>query len=714
MKRVSRKLLFIIAAILLIAGVGYFIWHEFKYKIVENSLSAKVTQQTDSLYSIQYASLSFDEVTGNASIKNIHIIPDTNRVKKLSVENMPDVLLDVRIKSLTVTGVKTVQALQGSSLQGDSVIINEPSITLYSLKPLQKGTKIQAEANTVYKQILRKLDFIKVGFVFINNLKATGIDFFTKNKNFDFINGNLFLQDVLIDSVHNLDTTRILFCKQAAFTVDSFFSFNHNRKELAVKKVHFLGKQKQLLFGHISVNRFQNDTSPAIRLLDANGLTLNGINSNEIVKNKNLAVDTILCNQIFLYELPVENLKTTVGKTDKTDDGAGFSRAYSIYMKHLNFPKVTFVPFAKSKYSLGNIAIKINEVRADQIEDIELHPMDFTKEAEVSLDRFSIKSKDGYYTFSAKNLWINSRQKELRINSFDIIPDAGEQQFANKFNYQKDRYEVHLQGISLKNIVMNDLLDNKLTASNLVIENTLAKIYHDLHKPLREKSKVGNYPSQLLQKINLPINISTATLKNIYIEYRENEIVSDSIGVVSFTNSKLNITNITNVAEAIQKNNQLNISFESNILNSIPISGNFKFLLNSNQGEFITSGHTAAFEASKLNKISIPMALIKINSGKINSIEFNFKGNDTSATGNFVMKYEDLKVDVLKRDKNTKGMKKRGFASLAANLAVKNSNPASSGLRKATPQYQRNIYKSFFNLVWKAIFTGMKETVGLP
>jgi len=714
MKRVSRKLLFISAAILLIAGVGYFIWHEFKYKIVENSLSAKVTQQTDSLYSIQYASLSFDEVTGNASIKNIHIIPDTNRVKKLSVENMPDVLLDVRIKSLTVTGVKTVQALQGSSLQGDSVIINEPSITLYSLKPLQKGTKIQAEANTVYKQILRKLDFIKVGFVFINNLKATGIDFFTKNKNFDFINGNLFLQDVLIDSVHNLDTTRILFCKQAAFTVDSFFSFNHNRKELAVKKVHFLGKQKQLLFGHISVNRFQNDTSPAIRLLDANGLTLNGINSNEIVKNKNLAVDTILCNQIFLYELPVENLKTTVGKTDKTDDGAGFSRAYSIYMKHLNFPKVTFVPFAKSKYSLGNIAIKINEVRADQIEDIELHPMDFTKEAEVSLDRFSIKSKDGYYTFSAKNLWINSRQKELRINSFDIIPDAGEQQFVNKFNYQKDRYEVHLQGISLKNIVMNDLLDNKLTASNLVIENTLAKIYHDLHKPLREKSKVGNYPSQLLQKINLPINISTATLKNIYIEYRENEIVSDSIGVVSFTNSKLNITNITNVAEAIQKNNQLNISFESNILNSIPISGNFKFLLNSNQGEFITSGHTAAFEASKLNKISIPMALIKINSGKINSIEFNFKGNDTSATGNFVMKYEDLKVDVLKRDKNTKEMKKRGFASLAANLAVKNSNPASSGLRKATPQYQRNIYKSFFNLVWKAIFTGMKETVGLP
>jgi hypothetical protein len=212
----------------------------------------------------------------------------------------------------------------------------------------------------------------------------------------------------------------------------------------------------------------------------------------------------------------------------------------------------------------------------------------------------------------------------------------------------------------------------------------------------------------------MPINISTATLKNAYIEYKENEIASDSIGVVSFTNSKLNITNITNVPSAIKNNNALNISFESNILNAIPINGNFKFLLNSNHGNFVANGHIAAFDASILNKVSIPMALISVNSGKINSIDFNFKGSDTSAGGDFVMKYEDLKVEVLKRDKNTKEVKKRSFASLAANLVVKNSNPANSGLRKATPKYQRDIHKSFFNLVWKTVFTGIKETVGIP
>lgn len=714
MKRLSKKLLFILFAILLLIVVGYVIWQKFKYKIVENALSAKVAEHTDSLYTIQYDSLSFNEATGDASIKNIRIIPDTTRAKGMAVENMPDFLMDVTIKSLTVTGVKTAKALEGTSIQGDSVIIDNPQIILYSLKALQKGTKIQLEANEVYKQILGKLDLIKVGFVFINNLNATGIDFFKKTKNFDFINGNLLLQDILIDSTHNLDTTRILFCRQAAFTVDSFFSYNHSRKELSLKKVHFLGKQRQLLFDQISLDRFENDTSASIRLLDAKGLTLNGVNSNEIVKNKNLVVDTILCNNIIFYQLPLPALKTTDIQKVKSTDSTGFVNVYGVYMKHLAFPKVTLVPFAKSHYTVGNISIKVNEVKAEQIVELQMHPMNFTKEAEVSLSSLSVKSKDGHYSFKSGNITVNSLQRQLNIQSFDIIPFAGEQEFANKFNYQTDRYDVHLHGISLKNIVMNDLLDNKLTASNLVIDNTVAKIYRDVHKPLREKSKVGKYPSQLLQKLDLPVNISEATLKNAYIEYKENETVSDSVGIISFTDSKLNITNITNVPAAFENNNQLNIAFESNVLNAIPITGNFKFVLNSHNGDFFTNGHTAGFDASILNKVSIPMALIKINSGKINSIDFSFKGNDANADGSFVMKYDDLKVEVLKRDKKTNEVKKRGLATLAANLVVQNNNPGASGLRKVNPEFKRNIFKSFFNLVWKTVFTGMKETVGIP
>ncbi|MBS1730014.1 MAG: hypothetical protein JSS67_04470 [Bacteroidetes bacterium] len=714
MNKLKKWIIYIIAGICLLIVTGYFTWQRFKYKIVEKTLSAKVEEQTNGLYTIQYDSLSFDEVTGYASIKNIRIIPDTALAKTMSVDKMPDLLIDASIQSITVTGVKTAKALEGNALQGDSIIIDHPDLTIYSLKPLRKNSMIQMEANTIYKQILGKLDYIKVGFVFINGANATAYDFFNKNKNFDFIGGKLLLDDVLIDSTHNLDTTRILFCKQAAFTVDSFISYNHDRKQLSVKNVHFLGKQKQLLFDQISLNRFENDTSAPIRMLDADKLILNGVQSNQIVMNKNLAVDSIQCNNIIFYQLPLENLKTSGKKVSTDADSMGFVNVYGVSVQYLNFPKVSFVPFAQNNFATGTISIKVWDVIASRIYDLQQYPMDFTREAEVDLDRFSIKSKNGLYTFNAKNARINSLSRQLDIQSLSIDAFEGEKQFANHFHYQTDRYDVNFKGISLRNININDLLDKTISATDLNINNTVVKIYHDLHKPLRQKSKVGNYPSQLLQKINIPINIPSVLLKNALIEYRENEVVSDSIGVVSFQNSTLHVTNVTNIPSYIQKNNLLNIAFQSKILNAIPVKGNFGFSLNSKHGNFVVNGQVSAFDAIELNKVSIPMALIQINSGKINSLEFNFKGNDTIAHGKFVMKYDNLKVAVLKKDKESKDLKKRGLATFATNLIIANSNPAQSGLRTQEPEYKREIYKSFFNLVWKTIFTGMKETLGIP
>ena len=46
----------------------------------------------------------------------------------------------------------------------------------------------------------------------------------------------------------------------------------------------------------------------------------------------------------------------------------------------------------------------------------------------------------------------------------------------------------------------------------------------------------------------------------------------------------------------------------------------------------------------------------------------------TSAKGEFVMKYENLELNVLKRDKDTSEVKKRVLASLVANVMVKNNN----------------------------------------
>ena len=148
MIQLSKKVIFIITADDTAHCCRYFIWQKYKYKFARNTLKSTVKEQTDSLYSIKYDSLSFDAVSGHANMKNIRIVPDTDRIKSMDVENMPDILLDVTIKSLVVTGVQTAKALNGNKMEGDSVIINAPQIILYSLKPLQKRRSFKMKQGT--------------------------------------------------------------------------------------------------------------------------------------------------------------------------------------------------------------------------------------------------------------------------------------------------------------------------------------------------------------------------------------------------------------------------------------------------------------------------------------------------------------------------------------------------------------------------------------
>lgn len=717
-RKISRKGIIIFCVVVAVLAGGYYFWQNYKYRLANQSVKSAVASSTDSLYHITYDSIYIDELAGNAYMKNVHIVPDTSRIRRMPSEEWPAALLNITIKSISVKGINTADALKGTRIIGDTVLINHPDIVMYTLRPLSRDTKIESEVKLVYKEILGKLKRIQIDYVLIDTINVRSVKFFNAEKNFDFLNGNIQLTDVLVDSVHNEDTSRTLFSRSAAFTVDSFYSFNHNRPEFIVKKVAFSGEYKTIILEKIMLNRFDDESSEGKLLIDADALKFAGLNTNQIIKNKNLVVDTIQCGEVKFYEPPKENLEdigSSVGKKETDEDTlAGFRNAYSLHLKYFGFQNINFIPAEKNKFDIGKIKLRLFEVDADRIGDIAKNPLRFIKEAELNIARIKLTSKDRQYNFLFDDILINSATKNLWIGEVSSSPVLNEKGFASHYAYQKDRFDVSLKGVSLRGIAMKNLFDDRLIASSLNVKQTTAKIYRDLNRPLEKQSRVGNYPSQLLDKFDFPIRIEKADLPNAYVEYREKQVASQETGTVTFNNTSLHLTNITNIKSEISKNNTLNISFQSTVLNKIPLKGNFKFFLGEKSGRFEAHGQTGSFDALAFNSIAIPMALVKIKSGHIHEITFDFKGNNNKASGPFVMKYENLKIDVLKKDEATDTIKKRGLVSVLANMAIKNDNPQNGDLRKATPEYDRNIYKSFFNLVWKTVYTGIKSTVGIP
>ena len=108
------------------------------------------------------------------------------------------------------------------------------------------------------------------------------------------------------------------------------------------------------------------------------------------------------------------------------------------------------------------------------------------------------------------------------------------------------------------------------------------------------------------------------------------------------------------------------------------------------------------------------MALMEIDTGIINSMSFNLNGDNYGTKGDFELQYQDLKVNLMKKNEATGKFKKKHVSSFIANAILKNDNPHKGELRTYTVQYNRDPYKSFFNMIWKSLFVGIQETLGMP
>lgn len=716
----SKKLLYVIVVFIILIALLYFFWQKNKFSLVSSKLETEVITQTDSLYTIKYDSLYFDEVRGEAFIKNVRITPDTFRIRNTPLARLPYLVLDVAIKTIIIKGVKTDKAIQGTALVGDSIIIDAPGITVYFLKPIKKETKIDAEAKEVYRQILGRLDMIQVGHVSIKNAEVHAINFNSHYKQFDINKITVDLHDVRIDSLHYEDTSRILFCKDASFHIDQFYSYNDNRNELSVKDINFFGMQRKLSFANLLLNRFDGDAHDGVKLMEANNFFISGINTYEIVKNKNIFIDSILCRHISFYRPPsVSGSPKPIAKVRITpQDTTGFRRAYSLQLNNIYFPDIDVLeinePEAKSNFKLGKFVLKVRGIKAGEILDMQLHPIANTKEVDLFCNNVFYNSPDNVYHYDLQNIRINSLYKQATLASFRLYSSLSEAAFAQKARLQKDRYDLSFSGISLNDINLDHILDKQLIADNLVINNSNIKIYRDVTYPLAPGSKVGNYPSQVLMKTPIPVDIKNVQLKNTYLEYKEKSAVSGKAGTIKFEQGAININNITNIASSIKLNNEMKANYKTTVLGTIPLNTNFTFYLNANDGKFAANGTIGSCDAKTLNQISMPMAMIRIDTGHIDDAKFDFTGNDNGLKGDFVMRYKDFKVAMMKKGEENTQDKKRSFLSVLANTFIKNENPHNGKLRTFTVEYDREKSKSFFNLVWKGVFTGMKSTLGMP
>ena len=696
---VKRKIIYIVGLAAII--IGTLIWQFNKKQILKNEVEAAVKISTDSLYTIHYDSSSLDEVTGSASFYNLRLQSDSMMEQVLTNDSTTDrTIFNIATEALHITGLDVPSFLQKQTISAKNIELIHPVIKIITSGKSEIKFE-QGDSLALYERIIGNFRKINADNITIKDalvLLSNG-----KNKPHTQIKDlSVNLSKFIVDSTRNYDNIVSYFVKDVIVNAKEFSSESEqNGSSVLMQDIQYNAPGKFLTIGK-AVAKDKNGKESLL----LTGNRIGGISTDAFVRQRKILADTLKTGGGHL------NIRTGGGEANSSKgieiENNFFDRAQvkNIIVGNTDVTIVNTKKPAEAPVELKNVRFTTSGLQTiaegDKLSDIVL-----SSNWNLRAGGYSTMSKDKMYRINIGEFTADKLKKTLNVSSVKVIPQLSEEAFMARQKVQTDRYDLSFTNLNFTGVDIAALTDNKqLIAETGTIQPSI-KIFNDRTLPPNPASKVGNYPQQMLLKVDMPVFIKKLTVRNGLVAYKERGAISKQSGTVNFTNVNATINNVTNIKERIAGNPNMVLNATAKFLDKAPVNTKWTFPLNSSKGEFIITGTIGAMDAKALNAVSEPLGITRVSEGKINRATFNMDGDDLHAKGRVTVLYEDLKMALLKEQEGE--LKKRGLISTAANIFLKDDNPSNGTTRSASFNMERDKTRSFFNLVWKSIFDGAKK-----
>jgi len=393
-------------------------------------------------------------------------------------------------------------------------------------------------------------------------------------------------------------------------------------------------------------------------------------------------------------------------------------RHFRIGRLYLDKIKLTYTQIGKDSSKvitkLEDLGVNIRGLQIDSLSQSDPTRFLYARTFDVNLEKWDYRTPDSLYWLHVRKISYHATDQALDVGEVELKPRYNRADFDKQIKTQKDMFQLVFRNINLQGLPRLDLLEQKLHIRNGSINGGELNVYRNRGLPMPPGDKYGQFPNQLLAKLKLPLQIDTLTASGVDVSYTELNPKNGETGKIQFQRAGGTFRHITNIDSLVARNKHCTADLHAILMKSGKLKASFDFILGDETGAFGVSGQLNNMDGKEFNPVTKPLGMVEIRSAQIRELEFNFLGNERSASGTLKFLYSNLKIAMLKAEKDPNGNQRKGLASLLANLmAIKNENPSpGEAVRIVKPRFQRDPKKSFFNLVWKPIFTGVKETVG--
>jgi len=261
-RKIFKIIALVLLALILVIGIAtYYFYDQYlannRWKpLLQSKLKELIIKSTDSLYHIEYSDFDLNISSGDATVSNFRLVPDTNIYNKLVAQKKaPDNLFILNVKKLSIKNVGARKAYKEKILNIDNIAIENPDLTIINKRYTFNDTVKVGKPKTPYqliKNIFKKLHINSI------SLKDISLNYINKSKpvvkHTALKHLDINVSDIAIDSLSGKEQGRFYYTNGVEVilhdyhiaTPDSLYNIN-------LKQIYFSTARRKLVLDNIKL-----------------------------------------------------------------------------------------------------------------------------------------------------------------------------------------------------------------------------------------------------------------------------------------------------------------------------------------------------------------------------------------------------------------------------------------------------------------------------